>query len=127
VITSHACGAVWVQHGSQTGHCCACHLTFASEQAFDAHRVTTQAGRGCLDPANKRLRDGSAAFIRKHDGQGIVWSHAASVRVARHHARALVERLSGTPTSQTLVSVPGMPPPAPEGRRTSALGVPVPA
>ena len=125
MIASHACGASWVQRGSQTGHCCACHLTFASERAFEQHRFDTpNGGRGCADPADRRLRDGSPAFTRKHDGHGIVWSEAlygARARRPDHWVRE--QGPSGTPTALPLARVPDIPQGDQEGQCSRSLGV----
>jgi len=44
----HSCGARWRNRESY-GHCCACHLTFTSTAAFDAHRYGPHDGRrACL-------------------------------------------------------------------------------
>lgn len=40
------CGARW--SGSTTSHCGACHRTFASVGAFDAHKPV----KGCIDPTS---------------------------------------------------------------------------
>src|SRR5450631_463265 len=122
MIASHACGVSWVQRGSQTGHCCACHLTFASEQAFDAHRVTTPAGRGCIDPADCKRLDGSPALVQKHDGHGIVWSRVRPEGESRPAHWARPDEPSNADTALPLVSVPDVPQSTLEGECGRSLG-----
>lgn len=66
------CGAAWVQHGNRTGHCSACHRTFTSLAAFDAHqRMLDHAPwQICVDPASVVDRTGRAVFVRRTTGAG---------------------------------------------------------
>lgn len=56
-----SCGAGW--RSRRAAHCAACHLTFSSDSAFDAHR---RAGQ-CLDPATATRRDGTPRFQARSD------------------------------------------------------------
>lgn len=53
MIARCGCGAVWHQAGNRTAHCAACHRTFATEAAWEAHRFWPRGAdkRMCLDPA----------------------------------------------------------------------------
>ena len=124
MIASHSCGVSWVQRGSQTGHCCGCHRTFASEDAFDLHRSDTpDGGRRCADPADRKRLDGSPALVQKHDGHSYVWSRAAGLREAPAPQWECRDSASGTTTELPLVSVPDIPQSALEGHSRQPLGV----
>jgi len=125
MIASHGCGASWVQRGSQTGHCCGCHRTFSSEDAFDMHRSDTPDMRVCADPADCKRPDGSPAFVQKHDGHSVIWMRARP-DLARPTYWRPEHEASKARTALPLVSVPDLPQTAPEGRASSALGVLLP-
>ena len=58
------CGTVWLQRGNRTCHCAACHRTFDSNYAFDAHRK----GLSCVEPAGLVRKDGSPRFRPRTGG-----------------------------------------------------------
>lgn len=50
------CGAEWV--GLKLAHCATCHRTFTSVDAFDRHRIGSQAARRCDVSGMRRNRRG---------------------------------------------------------------------
>lgn len=70
VIARHACGHTWVQVGSRTAHCCACHRTFATETSFARHRSRFV----CSDPKVMLTKDGQHLFVSTVDRMGeVIW------------------------------------------------------
>ena len=65
---THSCGARWT--GTRPAHCAACHVTFSSDAAFDAHR---RGGGVCLDPATAVHADGSPRFELRRNGTWGGW------------------------------------------------------
>ena len=55
-------GHVWRQSGNRTGHCSACHRTFDSGDAFDAHQRISDGVVTCLNPSTATHQDGRAVF-----------------------------------------------------------------
>jgi hypothetical protein len=73
MIATHGCGARWTQGGNRTGHCCTCHRTFSSEEAFESHR-TPDGPTLCVDPATLLKRDGTPRWETFIDSAGCeVW------------------------------------------------------
>jgi hypothetical protein len=79
LVTHPACGTRFRQRGNQTGHCGACHHTFASGQAFAFHQRMIGERSVCLDPSTVTKRDGSPMYLTKHDGFTEVWAYVTNV------------------------------------------------
>lgn len=62
------CHRYWRSH--REAHCASCCRHFASNAAFDAHRV----GDDCNDPAALARQDGRLRFARRETRLGSVWS-----------------------------------------------------
>lgn len=76
------CGTRWQQIGNQTGHCSACHHTFASLDAFDAHQRMVNGKSVCVDPAFLRTGAGAPRFKTVADSVGTpVWHSAKELDV----------------------------------------------
>jgi len=62
------CHRYWQSH--REAHCAACCRHFASNAAFDAHRLDEQ----CHDPSQLNRRDGQARFERRQGPYGVTWA-----------------------------------------------------
>lgn len=74
------CDVRWAQRGNQTGHCSACHRTFGSLDAFDAHQSIDDGVVTCTAPDLLKSRDGAARFRAKRDAEGALVWHGAKTR-----------------------------------------------
>jgi hypothetical protein len=71
------CGTRWHQAGNKTGHCGACHRTFGSLDAFDAHQLIVGGKNVCRDPATLTTKAGERRFRTFVDSEGAtVWRSA---------------------------------------------------
>jgi len=61
------CHRYW--NSSREGHCAGCCRHFASNAAFDAHRI----GDACHDPATLTRQDGRHRFTRRDGRLGTTW------------------------------------------------------
>ena len=81
------CGSQWVQRGSQTGHCAACHLTFDSERAFERHRTTRDDKRICLAAHSVVREDGTPALSQRtgvgRSDTGVIYWRESLTRPSR--------------------------------------------
>lgn len=80
-VTHPQCGITWVQRGNQSGHCAACHRTFGSLTAFDAHQSINDDGHNvCADPSTLKSRDGAPRFRVETDAAGAsIWRSAKAL------------------------------------------------